>query len=294
MRIPTIWYKHSEEFEIDNWEKTPKGGWRKNGKVLLMHNFIGGSTRSEQDAKNQALKKRDIIQSKIEVKYDYRNPPDYEIDIREEVIAKINDRNIITRNRYGALVLNSEHMMIVDVDNDKAQYRLRASAINPFAGLISLFVKTKTYSPGLLGRLEKVLDRESYRHLYTRIYKTPNGYRLIIQGEEFVARSKQSSKLMQLLYVDRQYADICYQQQCYRARLTPKPWRINMKRPKIIFPFRTAEEDTMHNEWVRNYQNNSEGYSACRLISEIGRPMQSRAVEYHDKFCRALSNLPMA
>ncbi len=290
MRIPTIWYKHSEKIETDNYEVIDNV-WQKNGTELRTYNFLGGSLSSLDEAKKNALKKRDVIRNKIEGKEDYRNPQEYDIDICEEIIATIDEKNVITRNRYGALVLNAEHLMIVDVDHNKARYRI--PDFNIFRYLVSFF-KQKKYSEGLLGHLEEALDKKAYHHLYTRIYQTPNGYRLILQGQKFNARSQESKKLMRRLYADWEYSNICYQQQCYRARLTPKPWRIKIKRPKIIFPFRTDEENLKHNAWVEQYQTKSEGYSACRLIREIGEKRKNKVVDYHDEFCKALSNLPMA
>jgi hypothetical protein len=76
--------------------------------------------------------------------------------------------------------------------------------------------------------------------------------------------------------------------------IPPKPWRIAVKRPKIIFPFRTAEQDKIHTEWVENYQTKSEKFAACRFVKEYGKEIPSKVVQYHDQFCKALTDLPLA
>lgn len=291
MRIPTIWAKHTEKFEVPNWGKIGNK-WNIDGKITVDHHFIGGSNSTEQDAYEQALRKRDIIKAKIEGRTRILNEPDYEVDICEEIIVKIDEQNIITRNKYGALVLNSEHTLFVDIDTNFMYSGLL------FVGIVEYFRRffssIKNYGKGTIGNIESILSRNKYKHLYTRIYETPNGYRLIILGQDFNANSKASQQLMTKLSADYSYARLCKLQNCYRARLTPKPWRIGVKRPKIVFPFRTEEEDLIHQEWVSMYQTVSERFAACRLVKEIGNPKQSRVVEYHDKFCKALSDLPMA
>ncbi len=290
MRIPTIWVKHTEELTVDNWEKFGDE-WVLNGTLPKEYVFIGGSNSTEEAAFEQALKKRDIVKAKIEGHFNSSSNLEYEIDICEEIIGKIDDQNIITRNKYGALVLNSAHIMIIDIDNPKFK---RLSEINTLLELvIHIIKKIVLFRSGILGIIGRKLSRNKFEHLYSRIYETPNGYRLIILGEDFDAKSIKSEKIMKSLRADRSYTNLCNLQNCYRARLTPKPWRIGVKRPKIIFPFRTEEEEKVHQAWVNNYQTVSEGFAACRLVKEIGKPIQNRVVEYHDKFCKALSGLPM-
>lgn len=293
MRIPSIWYKHTEDFEVNQW--MPGSFTRRENKmVMLRHNFIGGSSISMDDAKLNALKKRDIIKSKIEGNFDYRKKDaDYEVDIREEIIGAVNDENIITRNRYGSLVLNSTSLVIVDVDDESFRWRYRWS-FNLFTILRNLFI-SRNFRDLIESETKRVCRLYASKSAYVRLYRTPNGYRVILVFENSPEpTSKQSKLIMKRFKSDYTYANLCIKQRCYRARLTPKPWRIKLKSLKAIFPFRTAEEDILHDKWVAEYHQVSEGFAACRLMESFGNPRLDKALDYHDKFCKALSDLPLA
>lgn len=292
MRIPSIWYEHTEDFEVNQW--MPGSFTRRENKmVMLRHNFIGGSSISMEDAKANALKKRDVIKSKIEGNYDRRSDPDYEVDIREEIIGKVDDDNIITRNRYGALVLNSTSLVMVDVDDESFRWRYKWNT--------NFLVKLKN---GLLGlSFRELIEKETIivcqkyveQGACIRLYRTPNGYRVILLFENAPEpTSKESKMIMKRFRSDYTYANMCIKQRCYRARLTPKPWRIKLKARKVIFPFRTSEEDAVHDEWVAEYHRVSENFAACRWMESFGNERADKALDYHDKFCKALSDLPLA
>lgn len=292
MRIPTIWYKHTEEIEVDKWE-VKHGQWKVNGKILQKHNFIGGSNISEEEAKANALKKRDLVASKIEGTFDYRKDSDYEVDIREEIIGTVDDENIITRNRYGALVLNSTSLVIVDVDDESFRWRYRWS-FNLFTILRNLFI-SRNFRDLIESETKRVCRLYASKSAYVRLYRTPNGYRVILVFENSPEpASKESKIIMKRFRSDYTYANMCIKQRCYRARLTPKPWRIKLKALKVIFPFRKDEEDVQHQEWVAEYHQVSEGFAACRLMESFGNTRSDKALDYHDKFCKALSDLPLA
>jgi len=125
----------------------------------------------------------------------------------------------LTLNRYNAIVLNSRNMLIVDVDFGDRR-------LNRFAGADD----ECDVIEGLdrLGDLDETLfdvhlARESYR-----VYRTHSGCRVICtsrpfgQGGDYLAE-----RLMYFLKADREYMRLCKVQNCYRARLTPKPWREN-------------------------------------------------------------------
>ena len=292
MRIPTIWYKHSQEFKSDqfNYEN---GKWVLKKDVLQMYNFIGGSTLSEKDAKEDALKKRDIVKSKIDGNFNYKKNKDYEVDIREEIIATVNDENIITRNRYGALVLNSTSLVMVDVDDASFRWRYKWN-LNVFQNFTNIF-KRRSFREIIEEETAKFCDLYASKGAYVRLYRTPNGYRILLLFDQPPNPGSTLSKtIMSQFRSDYTYANMCIKQRCYRARLTPKPWRVKLKALKAIFPFRTVEEDIKHNEWVDKYHRISEKYAACRLMESFGNTKTDKALDYHDKFCKALSNLPLA
>lgn len=292
MRIPSIWYKHTEEIVVDKWEKVGLF-WKVVGKMPSKAIFYGGSNISEEEAKANALKKRDIVQSRIDGVIDRRSDPDYEVDIREEIIGTVDDENIITRNRYGSLVLNSTSLVIVDVDDESFRWRYRWS-FNLFTILRNLFI-SRNFRDLIESETKRVCRLYASKSAYVRLYRTPNGYRVILVFENSPEpASKESKIIMKRFRSDYTYANMCIKQRCYRARLTPKPWRIKLKSLKAIFPFRTAEEDVRHQEWVTEYHQVSENFAACRLMESFGSARLEKALDYHDKFCKALSDLPLA
>src|SRR6185369_17937518 len=70
----------------------------------------GGSNVSVEDARGKAREKAQKNQRKIAGERNLFE--DYESEIREEILQTIDDHSVITRNRYGARVLNVEKLMI--------------------------------------------------------------------------------------------------------------------------------------------------------------------------------------
>src|SRR6266508_6529649 len=95
----------------------------------------GGSNISTDDARVKAREKVEKIQRKIAGEKHLFD--EYEAEIREEILQIIDDHSAITRNRYGAQVLNAENLMILDIDKPKPTS----------GGLGGLFKKKDTRPP---------------------------------------------------------------------------------------------------------------------------------------------------
>jgi len=76
---------------------------------------FGGSNYSESDALNDGYQRLEAVKRRI-AGTEKGKGPDYQADIREEPLLWIEDRDVITRNRYGAEVLNSTSCIFVDID----------------------------------------------------------------------------------------------------------------------------------------------------------------------------------
>ena len=87
---------------------------------------------------------------------------------------------------------------------------------------------------------------------------------------------------MRIFDADRLYVSLCASQQCYRARLTPKPWRIGMRR---------YSGDA---SWVGDYDSRRRDYAVCRLVCAKGIRMDSPAIALHDEKTLRESDLPLA
>lgn len=124
----------------------------------------------------------------------------------------------LTMNPYNSLVLNSPNMFIADIDKGDprlSQFATVDSDDEILACLDELGDFDATYQSG-----------KPIRDASWRLYRTHSGYRLICtnrligHGEMWYAL-----RLLRFFKADPRYIDLCDKQKCFRARLTPKPWR---------------------------------------------------------------------
>lgn len=255
MRIFKYWVEHSKELYIGN--------------VKQLSKAFGGSNISKveavKDAENKLLKAQKIINGEL------KKEEDYEADILEEIVDKIDDENIITRNRYGALILNSKNVMFVDIDDySKTMFDL-------------LFRNKHSLKELMLNKIEKTAKKNKYSNFGFRIYETYKGFRILITNKNFNPRSQESRSIMNDFNSDHLYRWLCIKQNCYRARLTPKPYRIKQKGIKVIYPNRSPEEQKELSNWLKGYEQKSQKFSTCHLIKEYGKIRMNKTIEYHDK-----------
>jgi len=180
-------------------------------------------------------------------------------------------RAVITRNMYGALVMNSQDLMFVDVDRDENR-----------ADLVMNDIRRVTDANGLAARL----------------YKTAAGYRVLITNAPFQPGSTQSEHLLRQFGSDPLYVRLCSMQQSFRARLTPKPWRCGLPVPPVDFPYETFQDEARFREWEARYKATSAGYATCLYLATLGgvriTPEFEDLVYEHDQEAKANSHLPLA
>ena len=230
----------------------------------------GGSNISVEDAQQKAAEKARKIERKIAGEKHLFE--DYEAEIREELLQTIDDHSVITRNRYGAQVLNTENLMILDIDKPKETK----------GGLGGLFKKKDPRPPKeQIFEMVRTLATANYREYGFRIYETYQGARVIVSGTEFDPRSETTRKMMDEFNCDPLYALLCSKQGCFRARLTPKPSRMKFRSFKVKFP--REGDDSEFQRWVSEYESMSRGFSVCKLIEQVGtgQPM-TEVVRLHD------------
>ena len=240
----------------------------------------GGSNISLDDAALKARAKTELIMRKIQGERDVFE--DYEVEIREEILRELDDKTIITRNRYGAQVMNAENLMFLDIDKPKP------------AGLGGLFKKNVgTDKEKIFDMVRKLAESSKYSGLGFRIYETYQGARVIVTGQSFDARDSSTMAMMRDFNSDPLYAAICRKQGCFRARLTPKPHRLKLKAYKVKFPRETV--DIQFDNWLQTYEQASRGYSVCKFIEQTGASHgTSEAVRFHDEMTGAGLHLPLA
>ena len=228
----------------------------------------GGSNISVEDARRVAQEKAQKIQRKIAG--EKRLFEDYESEIREELLETIDAGAVVTRNRYGARVLNVEKLMILDIDKPKS------------AGLAGLFKKKDTRPPKeQIFDMVKTLATTKYTNLGFRIYETFQGARVIVLGRDFDPRDPQTQKMMDEFNCDPLYTMLCVKQGCYRARLTPKPSRMKFRGFKVKYP-REGDEGEFQ-RWVGEYEGMSRNFTVCNFIEQVGSGHSlPEVVRFHD------------
>lgn len=252
----------------------------------------GASDISEADAECQAAGKLRLIQERIlgGGSFDSEN---YTAPIREEILSVAAPGNVITRNRYGAQVLNSETVFFADVD-DSSFRRRRPGWLGRLLGRREESVDE--FRERLLDRILRRLSGSVPENAHVRIYRTRAGYRIMITGAELPPGSRSAAALLRKLNADWLYTMLCAKQQCYRARLSPKPYRIGLKTPRLNYPYPADAMPALEN-WLREYESRSGGYAVCRLIKTLGgQPLKSarEIINEHDSRCRVDAKLPLA
>jgi hypothetical protein len=181
-----------------------------------------------------------------------------------------------------------------------------ALILSPFFGYLvaSWFHRVRVL---LAGGVEKYarrgIDGFAKRHpeCRLRLYRTPAGFRVLALHQPFNPADPAVAALFAALGTDRVYVRMCLRQRCFRARLSPKPWRIGISehaRPRSgAWPPR-PEVVPLRNAWIANYEQKSAAYAACHFVAEIGQGIPHSAVRpiqlLHDQLCRAETALPLA
>jgi hypothetical protein len=198
-------------------------------------------------------------------------------------VQALNEKAIITRNRYGAEVLNIEDLMILDIDQLKPSFW-------------DLFRKRDkaTDKQKMVEKIRKQSQKPAYQNYTFRIYETKKGLRVIVLGKTFNPRAHETTAMMNDFDSDQLYVLLCEKQGCFRARLTPKPARIKLRGHQIKFPRESAKEQKFQT-WLADYQAASLNFSVCKLIEQIGsnHPLPE-AVQVHDEITGIHRNLPLA
>jgi hypothetical protein len=181
--------------------------------------------------------------------------------LREEAIRIVQpEMAVITRNLYGALVLNAARAMFIDVDFGEAK--------GP--GFMGRLFGKSSYSSEEVA-LGRVLEWSSrHRDLGLRVYRTCAGLRCLVTNCPFDPASATALDLLREIGSDPLYVRLCQAQGCFRARLTPKPWRCGGYMPPGRFPRTNQQEQARFQEWLTDYERRSAGYGVCRFAEHLG------------------------
>ena len=319
MEIPKYWAQTKEKRVVEGRSWTiRRWGWSSSSKSEAEKH---AQERLEQAfAEVEAGKQVHRLENKVAYQADG-------IPIREEIVKELRE-NIITRNSYGVLCLNSPDVLFADIDFPTELGCLWTLAI--FAGLntvgipllgvslakvaLAIFLaaiitsilltyffnpivnrqgKTKAYK-----RVKQFIQNNPDWHL--RVYQTPAGLRLLAMHKTFDPRSDETTSFLKKIKSDPLYANLCKNQRCFRARLTAKPWRVGVRTQisYTLWPIEDLEKLRKRNTWIDNYETKSKNFAACKFIESLGSNLTVRETEYvksvHDDYCRANQDLPIA
>ena len=242
----------------------------------------GASNNSTGEARENAQSRADRFRGLLAGGFDRLREYEYWNGfIREEVLDEVRAGDgrvlaVLSRNSYGATVLNSETVLFGDID-------VPASGL--FARLLETFGKQKKDKDYYLQKIR--LYQENNPDYTFRVYETYAGLRFVITSHVFAADSEQVRALFADLGVDPLYMHLCKHQTCFRARLTPKPWRIGVDRPESRFPRQSRSDQNAFEAWLRTYQMAAARVSVVRLLATFGpgttHPDVDRVLTAHDR-----------
>jgi hypothetical protein len=284
MKIPKYWAQASQSVQV------PGGKWFK----LSTWRWSDSGT---DEATQAALARVNDLVARVQRgealnRYSYGERP-----LREETIQAVTDggnreSGVITRNAYGAAVLNAAQAMFFDIDFDP-----QGPGASLSAGLRKLTGKT---TPSEEQQLVAKIQQWAANNpgLGIRIYRTYGGLRGLITNELFDPADDSALEILRELNSDSLYTKLCRDQGCFRARLSPKPWRCGIGKPPSRYPWEDNRAELEYRSWEEKYKAASSKYAVCRLISQIGSPEVHPDIEpilsTHDRWCCPDRNLQLA
>lgn len=252
------------------------------GGALQRTRVCAGSNHSEAEAQDEARRRLAWVRLRIAGEAPPRREAGYEADIREPVLEALSEEAVITRNRYGAQVLNCARLPILDVDHPPLRFRDWFSR------------KTPEWAEGRMREALGQLGRKpGLGHLGFRLYATAQGFRVIVLGQEALPSESVMPRLVRALHVDPLYWTLCRKQASYRARLTPKPHRIQVPRLRLPFPLPEDRRPDLE-AWLETYETRSHRFATCRFLGAFGPEPAHPLVALHDQRTGAHSTRTLA
>ena len=198
---------------------------------------------------------------------------------------------MVTRNSCGCLVLNTARVMFVDIDLPEPR------PPGFFQRLFGKPAPVPVDQPATaLAKIE--LWTRHHSEWGWRIYRTRAGLRLLATQGPVEADSDVAAEVFQALNADPLYRKLCHTQKCFRARLTPKPWRCGIRSKPERWPWLDARAEKKFEKWEARYQSDSANWSTCELLRVTGNPTVHPEVQLivklHDAATRVGAKLPLA
>ena len=130
-----------------------------------------------------------------------------------------------------------------------------------------------------------------------RLYRTAGGLRGLATHAVFDPAAETSIATLATLGSDPLYIRLCRNQESFRARLTPKPWRCGAGRSTFAWPREGAAIERFE-AWLSVYEERQRQFATCLFLDSIGPPTTHAEVapliKLHDTLTRANEPLPLA
>ena len=277
MKVPAYWAKSS----IDGRDREGRS---------VTYSAWGWSTESKNHAESEARSRAQRICDRLRTgekpdSYDYHEHP-----LREQIVDSFLDGEtqlaVITRNRYGALVLNCANVCFVDVDFPTIK---SAGFLDSILFAFSARKKHERLQAYANESMQKVKQWSGNNPQHSfRLYRTKAGLRLLFTDRTYDPRSDEITAIMNGLGSDPLYQKLTTKQNCFRARLTPKPWRCGCSSPPNRYPWEYEKEAMKYEKWLEKYEQTIHDYVSCKFVRSIGNPSShdciAKVVELHDRY----------
>ncbi len=233
---------------------------------------------------------------------DRRHPGRYEYGdrpLREETLREFRDEAgalsaVITRNSHGCQILNTARLMFVDVDLGEETGR---------GGVLGWLLGGRKIDARREAARQSVLDRaEEWTRLHPgwgwRVYQTRAGLRLAAAHRAIAPDDPICTAAFDALGADPLYRRLCHHQKCFRARLTPKPWRCRLPAPPARWPFENETKAAAFQDWQKTYQEVTGELATCHLVARFGADEVAsdlaELLRIHDEATRCHTTLALA
>ncbi|HEX6683909.1 MAG TPA: hypothetical protein VF062_13990 [Candidatus Limnocylindrales bacterium] len=219
--------------------------------------------------------------------------------ILDEVTADGEQILVVTRNRYGAEVLNTDRLLIADVDLPELDGPTVKGVLRRLFGR-STAVGDPTAEPAPV--VERVAALANWAGanpgLGVIVYRTASGLRVFVTGVSEPATSADGQRILAELGTDPIYRELCRTHGTFRARLTPKPWRLpRLKAPRERWPFADGDAESRFQRWLAAYEAAARDYAVCRRLATHGpapSTSESQIIQLHDDRTRVSTPLRLA
>jgi hypothetical protein len=214
--------------------------------------------------------------------------------LREQIVQTIRPNAVVlTRNLYGAVVLNTSNAMFIDID-------FAAQNPTPSGSLLGRLFGRSTAAPGpqelAVQRIRQWTSQR--RDLGLRVYRTFAGLRCLVTTRTFDPKRSETIDLLRDVGSDPLYIRLCQAQARFRARLSPKPWRCGLRPPPVRYPWTRPQDELRFRQWQLTYEQSIQGYGVCTLLDRLGSTAVhseiAPIIALHDQFACKQPAYPLA